>query len=288
MEKFDTYFALRLAHLLFSAVEQFSVNLQAKDITIQEAMNGAKLLATYLKSLRNEAKFDLFYDTICHVCRNLTEEPSLPRHRKVPKRLDDGAPTHWYHNPKERYRHAYFQTLELAAAEVERRFDQADMNTIKEIELLLVKAGNGETIDSISPAIQSYLCRDIEQDRLQNQLSLVCNMIKTGGMKIKKVTDVRTIAEAMNKSTIYKGMLGEADKLLKLYFTFPVTTATAERTFSSLRRIKTFLRSTMSHCRLNNLFLLYIHTSRTDLLDLSAIAKEFVSVNSRRLHYFGK
>jgi len=93
------------------------------------------------------------------------------------------------------------------------------MNTIKEIELLLLKAGNGEKIDSISPAIQSHLRRYIEQDRLQTQLSLVCDMIKTGGMKIKKVTNVRTIAEAMNKSTIYKGMLGEVDKLLKLYFT---------------------------------------------------------------------
>ena len=80
------------------------------------------------------------------------------------------------------------------------------MNSIKEIELLLLKAGNGETIDSISPAIQSYLHRDIEQDRLQTQLSLVCDMIKTGGMEIKKVTNVRTIAEAMNKSTIHKGI----------------------------------------------------------------------------------
>ena len=49
------------------------------------------MFATYLKSLRNEAKFDLFYDIIFHDCRNLTEEPSLPRHRKVPKRLDDGG-----------------------------------------------------------------------------------------------------------------------------------------------------------------------------------------------------
>ena len=63
-------------------------------------MNGAKLLATYLRSLRNEAKFDLFYDTICHDRRNLTEEPSLPWNRKVPKRLDDGVPTHQYHNPR--------------------------------------------------------------------------------------------------------------------------------------------------------------------------------------------
>ena len=116
-------------------------------------------------------------------------------------------------------------------------------------------------------------------------------MIKTafiGSIPVTKVTNVRTIAEAMNKSDVSKAMLSEVDKLLKLYFTFPVTTATAERSFSSLWRIKTFLRSTMSDCRLNNLFLLYVHTSRTDALDLSVIAKDFVSVNSRRMKYFGK
>lgn len=91
----------------------------------------------------------------------------------------------------------------------------------------------------------------------------------------------------MNESEIYKGMLSEVDKLLKVYFTFPVTSATAKRAFSSLRRIKTFL-STMTQCRLNNLFMLYVHTNLTDMLDLTQIAKEFVSVNSRRINYFGK
>jgi uncharacterized membrane protein len=40
-------------------------------------------------------------------------------------------------------------------------------------------------------------------------------------------------------------MLGEIDKVLKIYFTIPVTSATAERSFSA-RRIKTFLRNTMN------------------------------------------
>ena len=61
-----------------------------------------------------------------------------------------------------------------------------------------------------------------------------------------KSANVRTIVEAMNRSEIYKMMLGEMYEILKLYFTFPVTTATAERSFSSLRKIKTFLRSTMT------------------------------------------
>jgi len=92
----------------------------------------------------------------------------------------------------------------------------------------------------------------------------------------------------MSESAIYKGMLQEVDKLLKLYLTFPVATSTAERSFSSLQNIKTFLRSTMTCCRLNNIFLLYVHQHITDSLDLCKIAREFVSVNTRRMHYFGK
>ena len=37
MESFDTFFGLKLSHLVFAAAEQFSTNLQAKDITMQEA-----------------------------------------------------------------------------------------------------------------------------------------------------------------------------------------------------------------------------------------------------------
>ena len=84
-------------------------------------------------------------------------------------------------------------------------------------------------------------------------------------------------------------MLSEIDKLLKIYFTFPVTSATADEcSFSALRRVKTLLRTTMTHSRLNNLFLLYIHTAKTDGLDLEAITRESVAVNSRRMRYFGK
>lgn len=44
MENFDTFFGLKLSYLLFSSSEQLSINLQAKNITVQEAVHGAKLL----------------------------------------------------------------------------------------------------------------------------------------------------------------------------------------------------------------------------------------------------
>ena len=82
-------------------------------------------------------------------------------------------------------------------------------------------------------------------------------------------------------------MLSEVDALLRLYFTIPITTATAERSFSVLRRIKTYLRSSMSECRLNNAMLLHCHKDIADGIDVNNIAKSFVSVNSRRQNYFG-
>ena len=266
MEKFETYFALKLAHLVFSSSEQLSINLQSVDITIQEALNGAELLSSHLQSLRNDKHFDRFYDLIYQDSRNLTDEPCLPRQRKTPRRYD----AHQYEDPKARYRHAYFEVLDLAGGEVERRFNHEDLHTIKQIEVLLLAAGNGEQVDTFSPLIQNYLKDDFDLERLKTHLSLVKNMIKEANSQripVTRVTNVRTISEAMNTSHIYKTMLSEVAKLLKLYFTFPVTTATSERSFSSIRTIKTFLRSTMMERRLNNLFVLYVHKSITDTLD---------------------
>ena len=60
MESFDTFFSLKLAYLVFSAAEQFSTNLQAKDTTVAEATSGAHLLRSRYTSLRSEATSLLF------------------------------------------------------------------------------------------------------------------------------------------------------------------------------------------------------------------------------------
>ena len=137
MESFETYFGLKPAHKIFAAAEQFSVNLQAKDITIQEASCGAVLLVSHLKSLWTESHFDVFYEQTLVHSSSLTEEPKLPRYRKMP---DDGDSPHRYSSPKDKYRHDYFEVFELAAGEIERRFEQSDLSTTTEIENILISA----------------------------------------------------------------------------------------------------------------------------------------------------
>ena len=252
-------------------------------------MKGATLLCSYLKSIRSESKFNEFYDHIVGESAGLTEEPCLPRQRKVPRRLDDGSSGHVYANPRDRYRQAYFEAIDLTLGEVDRRFKQSDISKVRSIESLLLEYSNGKVSpDEISEDIQAYLKDDIDLERMKAQLLMLHDAIKTSNISILKVTNVRTIADVLNANPIFRGMLNEIDKLLKIYFTFPVTSVTSERSFSSLRKIKTYLRSTMSECRLNNLFLLYIHQSKTDELNLKTIVKKFVSVNLRRANYFGK
>ena len=284
LEMFDTFFELTLAHLIFSTCEQLSINLQSVDITVQEAINGTQLLVKHLKSQRAESKFDAFYMNVLSQASSKTEPPSLPRARKAPRRYDPGQDPHRYSVPKDRYRHIFFESLEVVCGEVERRFEQSDLQLAQEIECLLLSAADGNVIE-ITDAVSKFIEDDIDKSRLSIQLPMVQDMIKTAmDGSIKKTTNLRTIAQAMDKSNIFKNMLSEIDKLLKIYFTIPITSATAERGFSSLRRLKTFLRSSMTQSRLNNLLLLYIHTHLTDCIDLTSVAKQF---NSRRINYFG-
>ena len=52
MESFDLFLGLHLAFRIFSAAEQLSVNLHAKDTTITEGSKGAELLQCHYKSLQ--------------------------------------------------------------------------------------------------------------------------------------------------------------------------------------------------------------------------------------------
>ena len=76
--------------------------------------------------------------------------------------------------------------------------------------------------------------------------------------------------------------------LVIILLVIPAANATSERTFSALRRVETYLRSTMTQTRMNNLIALHVHKERTDALDFKAIANEFTARNERRRCVFGK
>ena len=65
------------------------------------------------------------------------------------------------------------------------------------------------------------------------------------------------------------------------------TNSTSARSFSAMRRVKSYLRSTMTQERINNLMILNVHKELTDEIDLTDIAKEIISGNESREKVFG-
>ena len=64
--------------------------------------------------------------------------------------------------------------------------------------------------------------------------------------------------------------------IIEFILVLPATNATSERSFSKLKLLKTYLRSTMSHAHLNHYMVFSVYKEHLDALDLPALAKEFV------------
>ena len=66
------------------------------------------------------------------------------------------------------------------------------------------------------------------------------------------------------------------------------TNSTSEQSFSAMRRVKSYLRSTMTQERINNLMIFkHVQKELTDETNLTDIAKEFISGNENREKVFG-
>lgn len=296
MEKFSTLFGLELSHVIFSGTEQLFLSLQRKDTTIQEAVTVASVAIQHLEGLRKDEVFDQFYAKVVEKATDLTAPPVLPRFRRPPKKPgDNSAQSYEFTDPASYFQKKYYETLNLLISELKRRFEQKrGLPIVALIEKVLLSAANGQlaSSDALSDELKVYE-NDINLPRLSIQLQMLPDLIRTRNrmgttaIPIKEVTNLRTLCDIINELSISKEMFLEVIRFLKIFYTLPVTTSTTECTFSALRRLKTFLRSTMSQERLNSTMMLFVHKERTDEIVTENIAREFIMENERRRRYFG-
>ena len=125
MDKFSTYFGLKLSFLIFSATEQLSVTLQGRNTTIQEAVQSSNLTIKFLEQQRKDVRFDVFYSRLVQDSKDLTSEPVVPRYKRPPRRLDEAScHAHKFQDPKSYFRQQFFEALDVARGELEARFQQ--------------------------------------------------------------------------------------------------------------------------------------------------------------------
>ena len=69
-------------------------------------------------------------------------------------------------------------------------------------------------------------------------------------------------------------LMKEEVLLMKLNLVLPAINATSERAFSAMRRVKSYLRSTMTQGRLDHLMILHGHKELTDKSSLADVASD--------------
>ncbi|RXM99485.1 Zinc finger MYM-type protein 1 [Acipenser ruthenus] len=103
---------------------------------------------------------------------------------------------------------------------------------------------------------------------------------------LKNVENALSMLELM----IYNNLdrtFQEMSKLLKIVITTPITTAESERCFSTLKRIKTFLRNSMKTEQLNALAMLSIEKDMmADIPDFNnKVIEKFATIRHRRANF---
>jgi len=142
------------------------------------------------------------------------------------------------------------------------------------------------TFDDLLPAVQTYsgFLSDVAVVGLPGEFEM---------WKAKWSTP-HQVAEGRNRPAppataldslkcCHKSFFPNVHTLLLLSATLPVTTSSVERSFSSLKRVKSYLRSTMSSNRLNGLALPNVHHDIP--VDADAVIDDFARHRKRKLEF---
>ena len=144
-----------------------------------------------------------------------------------------------------------------------------------------MKACLGENISSELQEVCSFYKDDFQKELLQAQLGrhlgsifsvysvLVVTLSEHLHDLILKTTSLPSV-QPSNLCCLKYAMH------LQIILVLPATNSTSERSFSVLRRVKIYLRSTMTRQRLTNLMVLHVHKDITVSMNPRDVASEFV------------
>ena len=283
MKKFDTFFGFTFGEYLLRFTDNLSKTLQSPELCAADCHALANDTLKTLENLKSYENFSKLWDKIKTQASSLdVDEPILPRKRKRPARYDNGTPNLEFDTVEKYYQHFYIEAFDLIINSIRRRFDQPGFNTYKNLENLLLKAAKEEDYNSEFEFVTNFYGTDIDKYLLETQLVSFQSCFP----KDKKA-NLKSFAEFINLPG--KGLLFSQIKIvLKLIFVMAGSNAGSERSFSGLKRLKTYLRSSMNQDRLNHLMTLNIHKEETDSLSVIEICNEFVSKSDYRMQIFGK
>lgn len=249
IERYDFLLSLFVTDYIFSITLPLSLYLQKENLDLSTAVNSAMMVKKSLEEIRikGEVNFSPIFKKVIEKCQDLGVSVSRPRvtgrqtmRNNVPSETNE-----------EYFRRSLFiPFLDSTIQSLDQKFE-SHKDTLKPFQLLINSKpdeGRNQTDDiaSIKQLAEFY---DLETSSVSGEVLLWRQIVQE-----KKPRNVFEALQHCNTD-----LLPVLHTLLTIMATLPVTTSTSERSFSSLRALKTYIRNSTGEERLNGLALMYIH-----------------------------
>jgi hypothetical protein len=182
--------------------------------------------------------------------------------------------------PEEHNRiNTYFVCLDKVVTEMRSRFTGNDQNVLCALGSIIADSKpSDETIQTVT---NFY---NIDEDLLKSEKDIFTNFSTESEIEFSNAVSV---VEYMHRNKL-DVMLPTYSRVAKTLATIPATSCTSERSFSALRRMKTYIRNTMGQSRLHWLAIMNIERGYTNsvMLDIDRIIDIFARKSNRDAYFF--
>lgn len=282
---FEFILATIIWYDILFAVNTVSKLLQSSDMQLDVAIHQIKGLITYLTKYRDTG-FHSSMITAKEIASEMGVDQAFKQRRNRRRRAQFD-----YENTEEAtlsaeqiFRTGYFLCIiDQALTSMKTRFEQLqhydtlfgflyNINTMRHLndEDLL------KCCMDLDAALRSGDSRDLDGVDLCTELKIFREILPES---------VRTAMQCLQYVWAIRDSFPNTAVGYRILLTVPVTVASAERSFSKLKLIKNYLRSTMSQDRLCGLAMLSIEKDIASTLDYEGLISEFSSRKSRKVNF---
>ncbi|XP_025191890.1 52 kDa repressor of the inhibitor of the protein kinase-like [Melanaphis sacchari] len=230
---------------LFQYTKPLSVYLQKKNIDLVEAINHINTILNELMNIRENAEI-VFSDLFKNLIKRSNEmdiEIKIPRLAKRQKHRNNFSSE----NPEDYFSVSIFiPFIDSIIQQLNDRFNN-HKEIISGFQVLINPCAKSDLHHLVK-----YYQEDVESyEKVVSEVDLWHRYLNKKNIKPQNALDALLICNQDFYPNIYN--------LLHILAVLPVTSCESERSFSSLKRIKTYLRNSTSETRLNGLAVLNIH-----------------------------
>ena len=256
---------------ILTMIHEVNLIIESRDATLDVEMMNISLLQGDIKNLRE--KWDEILKEARYVSNNLGVSDSF----EINSRLRSSYSSQ--EEAEDNFRvNVFYNIIDYVIDGLSRRFSAAKnicelFDFLWQFKQLNVNELSQKTIH-FQLKYSKHVSNDIESEML------LLKRIFDVNFKIDKVAP-KNIFEQILKlrlSNVFPNVL----IALRIFLSLPATVASNERSFSVLKRIKSFYRSKMSQERLNGLAMLNINSDKAKLLDYSSVINEFAQKKARK------